>query len=712
MSATPRINPCQVTALSGFLLVIFATADLRAQPVSDDANTIDAVVVIGTRKPLSAFPGAITIVDGIRLRKAQRRVSLSESLALVPGVTVLDRQNYAQDLQVQSRGFGARSSFGIRGIKLIIDGIPASAADGQGQAASFPLDALDRIEVLRGPLALQYGNAAGGVIAGYTDLENKRGSNFDLWGGEQSANRATAGFDGASANDSLRWRVNANRFSSQGERLHSAVERSQLNAITQWAPREGTRTRLVLNSLSQPDTKDPLGLTRSALRANPYGTDPAALIFNTRKRIENHQLGLQWDSEYASGRRAWLGGYRIERDVVQFLALPVGAQTPASSAGGVIDLGRRSNGIGFGHQWSGEQGALVLGFEAGHLQEARRGYENFLGNKIGVRGRLRRDERNLVNNREIYTVGDWRPVNGWSLLSAVRHSQISFKSDDQYFATGNGDDSGRLSFKESSVSFGVARAFENGEIFASLGRGFETPTVTELAYRPDGGAGFNFGLTPAHFISGEIGARWRREGNQASLALYRVNGTDEIVPADSRGGRASFANAGDTGRIGIELGWSGQLGKAWSYALTANGIDARFDERFSFSVFANGASSIRVVEAGNRVPGIAKADAYAEMMWRSQNERFSSAIEVRVSDSIATDDRNTDFASGYARAALRMDWRPSMARGWNGFIRVDNLFNRQYVGSVIVNEGNGRYFEPGAGRGFTIGVGWNGNAER
>jgi len=711
MSAMRQIDRGRVTALVSLLLLSFALSDLQAQPLSDDAITIDAVEVIGTRRPLSTFPGAITLVDGETLRQAQRRVSLAESLAQVPGVTVLDRQNYAQDLQIQSRGFGARSSFGIRGIKLIIDGIPASAADGQGQAASYPLDALDRIEVLRGPLALQYGNAAGGVIVGYTDLEKKRGKSFDLWGAEQGTHRVAAGFDGASDNDSLRWRVNANRFSSDGERMHSEVQRSQLNAIAQWRPREGERIRLVLNSLSQPDTQDPLGLTRQALRTNPNGTDAAALIFNTRKSIENHQVGLQWDNKYASGRRAWLGFHYIERDILQFLALPVGAQIPASSAGGVIDLGRRSNGIAAGHQWSGARGAFMLGFEAGHLQEARSGYENFLGNQVGVRGRLRRDEANRVSNREIYAIGDWNPAKGWSMLSAVRHSHINFKSDDQYFANGNGNDSGQLSFKESSLSFGVTRAFANGEIFASLGRGFETPTVTELAYRPDGGAGFNFGLTPAHFISGEIGARWRHEGMQASLALYRVNGADEIVPADSRGGRASFANAGRTGRAGMELGWSGQFGKAWSYALTANWIDARFDESFNFRVFANGASVIRVVESGNRVPGIPKADAYAEMRWRSPNDRFSSAVEARISDSIATDDRNTDFSGGYARFALRMEWRPSQAHGWNGFIRVDNIFNRHYVGSVIVNEGNGRYFEPGAGRGFTIGVGWNENAE-
>jgi len=707
MSTIINLHPSRRSVFCAYLTIIFASSGVCAKSEPDDVAKLDEVEVLGTQIPLSNFPGAVTVVDGATLRDGQRRVSLSESLVRVPGITVLDRQNYAQDLQVQSRGFGARSTFGIRGIKLIVDGIAGSAADGQGQAGSFPLDSLDRIEVLRGPLALQYGNAAGGAIVAHTDLENRRGHNFNFWVGNQDSYRLTAGVDGESEDHSWLWRLDANRFATDGERAHSAALRSQLNAVTQRMPREGERFRLVINSLSQPETQDPLGLTREALRVDPRGTDAAALLFNTRKSIENHQLALQWERDYAAGRRAWIHATHIERDVVQFLALPLGAQIPASSAGGVIDLDRRSDGINIGHQWSGTRGAFSLGFEAGKLEEARRGYENFSGDQLGVRGRLRRDEVNRVVNNEVYAIGDWRPVPGWSLLGAVRHSRLGFESDDRYFATNNGDDSGRLEYRETSFSIGAARSFANGEMFASIGRGFETPTVTELAYRPDGGAGFNFGLTPAHFVSGEVGARWRHKNLQANIALYRVSGEDEIVSADSRGGRASFANAGRTSRVGIELGLSGELGASWSYALAANWIRARFDESYSYQVFVNGNNLTRIVEEGNRVPGIPRADAYAELMWRSSNDMFGTAIEARFSDTIAVDDRNTDFANGNARFALRMDWRPAGSHGWHGFIRVDNLFDRQYVGSVIVNDGNGRFFEPGAGRGFTLGAGWN-----
>ncbi|MEJ7746294.1 MAG: TonB-dependent receptor [Luteimonas sp.] len=672
-----------------------------------DAKTLDTVHVVGRARPLSEFPGAVSVINGDTLRDGQRQVSMAESLARVPGITVLDRQNYAQDLQIQSRGFGARSTFGIRGIKLIVDGIPSSAADGQGQAGNFSLGSLDRIEVLRGPLALQYGNAAGGAIIASTDLDGgtARGVALDGWIASDDVYRAALRIDGASANAAWRWRVQGSRFETDGERPHSAAERSQFNAVAQWSPRAGESVRVVLNALSQPQTHDPLGLTRAQWLRDPHGTDPAAAMFDTRKSTENHQIGLRWQREYATGRAFWLGGYGIQRAVVQFLALPVGAQIPSSNSGGVIDLGRRSSGIDAGHRWSSARGAVAIGIEAGQLDETRRGHENFVGGVLGVRGRLRRDEDNRVRNRELYLIGDWHPADRWILLGAVRHARLSFASDDHFIAPGNVDDSGRFDYSETAASFGVARAFANGEVFASIGRGFETPTITELAYRPDGAAGFNRSLIPAHVVSAEVGTRWRFASVEASIAAYRIDGDDEIVPALSRGGRASFANAGRTRRDGIEASLAGTLGSQWSYSLAANAIRARFVEAFSFLVATGAQTTTRTVAAGNRIPGILRADGFGELVWHDRSDRFVAALEARVSDRIATDDRNSDSAPGYARVSTRFEWR-GHASGWHGFARVDNLFDRKYVGSVIVNEGNERFFEPGAGRSFTLGIGW------
>ncbi|MDQ3205802.1 MAG: TonB-dependent receptor [Pseudomonadota bacterium] len=712
MARSPLAAALALGLAAGFVLP--SASGQESSPAPDDiAATLDRVQVVGRARPLSDFPGAVSIVDGETLREGQRQVSLAESLGRVPGVTVLDRQNYAQDLQIQSRGFGARSTFGIRGIKLVVDGIPASAADGQGQAATFPLDTLDRIEVLRGPLALQYGNAAGGAIVGYTDLEAGDRQDLEAWVGSDDSYRLSARADGSASDDRLRWRAHSSRFSTDGQRPRSAAERTQFSAVAQWTPAAGGRLRVVANSLSQPDTQDPLGLTSQDWRRDPYGTAAVASIFDTRKRIENHQLGLGWRREYAPGREVWAGGYRIHRDVVQFLSIPVGAQRAPSSAGGVIDIERRSNGFDAGHRWSGQRGAVAVGVEVSRLDEGRWGYENFVADAtgetvLGVRGRLRRDEDNRVDNRELYVIGDYQPAPGWNLLGAVRHAWLDFDSRDGFLA--NGDDSGGSRYRENAASLGVARAFGSGEVFGSLGRGFETPTITESAYRSDGGAGFNPDLVPATFESAELGARWRGDGTRASLAVYRVEGEDEIVPALSSGGRTSYANAGQTRRDGVELSVEGALGAGWSYTVAANWIRARFEEDFSYQVARGGPPEARVVEAGNRIPGIPRADGFAELAWRSHNDRVAAAVELRASDAIPTDDLNSDTAPGNARVALRARWRPAGNSGWRVFGRIDNLLDREYVGSVIVNDGNGRFFEPGIGRSFTVGVGWNSDA--
>ncbi|WP_158635721.1 TonB-dependent receptor family protein [Vulcaniibacterium tengchongense] len=688
-------------------LALACAAPAAAQPGGGDATTLDRVRVLGAARALSDFPGAVGAIDGETLRAGQRQVSLAETLARVPGVGVLDRQNYAQDLQIQSRGFGARSTFGIRGIKLVVDGIPASALDGQGQAANFPLGMLERVEVLRGPLALQYGNAAGGAIVAETGLDGAPGAAAEAWAGSHGSHRASVGVRGASADQAWRWRALGSHFVTGGERPHSAAERAQLDAVAQWSPDPQRRLRLVAGGLSQPFTDDPLGLARAQWRREPHGTDPAALAFDTRKRIDNAQAGVRWEHGYAPGRSYWLGGYAIRRGIEQYLALPVAAQRAPTSAGGVIDLDRRSAGFDAGHRWEGARGALALGVEFGRLDEDRQGYENFVGERLGVRGRLRRDEDNRIASREAFALGDLRLAEHWTALAGLRQARLRFESDDRYLAPGNGDDSGRIDYRETAASLGLARAFGRGEVFASAGRGFETPTVTELSYRPDGGAGFNRELRAASYDSAEVGARWRLgEGLRASVTAYRIDGEDEIVPAANLGGRASYANAGRTRREGLEAGLEGRFGARWSYALAANWLRARFVSPFAYRVFNGGAEQVRTVEAGNRVPGIPRADGYAELAWHSAGARLQAALEARVSDRIAVDDRNSEFAPGYATFALRLQWRGR--GGWHGFARVDNLFDREYAGSVIVNEGNGRYYEPALGRGFTVGIGWDG----
>ncbi|MGY0504657.1 TonB-dependent receptor family protein [Luteimonas sp. e5] len=694
--------------VSAFLVTVLLACAAPVPPAlardSDPKAALDRIQVAGHRVPLADFPGAVTVVAGRQLRDGQRQVSLAESLQSVPGVLALERHNHAQDLQLQSRGFGARSTFGIRGLALVVDGIPASALDGQGQASAFALSMLDRIEVLRGPLALPHGNAAGGAIVGESLLTDEDSVRLSAWIGGHGSHRGSLRVDQRVGQ--VQARAGLSRFRTRGHRAHSAARRDEAHFLARWEPASGHEVRVGLDLLRQPDTDDPLGLTPAQWRQNPNATDAAAIMHDTRKRIDNRQGGLHWRAAHGDGAETRASLWHVRRDIVQFLAIPAAAQLAPSHAGGVIDMDRASTGVSLAHQRALADGAWAVGLEAGRLDEDRRGFENHVDGHPGVRGRLRRDERNRIDVRDLWASVERRFGDDWSMLAAARHGQLRFSSHDRYIAPGNGDDSGRLRYRETAFSAGLLRRLgAHGEAFASLGRGYETPTVTELAYRPDGSGGFNRDLRAARHAGIEAGMRWRGPRLEGSIALFRIEVEDEIVQAASSGGRTSFANAARTRRDGLEAGMHARAHRNLSWRLAANLIDARFRQGWNSQVVRGGQIEGRTIPAGNRIPGIPRASGFAALDWHRADHSLAASLEATTRSAIPVDDRNREMAPGHVRTALALRWRHPDTPGWHAFLRVDNLFDGDHVGSVIVNESNGRSFEPAPGRTFTLGIG-------
>ena len=315
------------------------------------AQETETVVVTATRAPRSTLeiPASVDRIEGSEIREDHPQVNLSESLGAVPGIVVQNRQNYAQDLQVQSRGFGARSTFGVRGIRLIADGIPATMPDGQGQAATFSLSSADHIEVLRGPFSVLYGNSSGGVISVETmDGPEVPTAEADLLLGSYRTWRGDLKFGGT-------WgAVNAigdlSRFETDGYRQHSTTRRDHINAKLKYGP-----LTLVANSLRQPDTQDPLGLTRGQLEQDPRQATPQALQFNTKKSIGQDQIGGTLRRSLGEGRVEAMA-YTGQRSVEQFLAIPVATQNAPTHSGGIVDLDRDYGGGAL--RWFSAPGAL------------------------------------------------------------------------------------------------------------------------------------------------------------------------------------------------------------------------------------------------------------------------------------------------------------------------------------------------------------------
>ncbi len=685
-------------ALSGAAgLAAVGEAFAQAQGVGQGRSLAPMTVTVnpGVEQPAFDTPASIDVIDGEVLREGQLQVNLSEALARVPGVVALNRQNYAQDLQISLRGFGARSTFGVRGIRLYVDGIPATAPDGQGQVSHFDLSSAGRLEVLRGPFSALYGNSSGGVISLFTEDggPDTVAHAATAWGsdGVQRHNARLSGETGA-----LQYHLSVMRFRTDGWREHSAAERTTLNGKLGWRLSDDTRLTLVGNGVDMPDVQDPLGLTRAAFEANPRQAAGAATLFDTRKSVRQQQAGLILDHRLDAGNDLKLTVYRGGRDTLQFLSIPVAVQAPPTHAGGVIDLGRTYRGLDarWTHKarWGGRAATVTAGVAVDQVREDRRGFENFSGATLGVRGALRRDEDNLARNFDPYLQAEWAASERWSLSAGVRHSRVRMRSRDRFIAPGNPDDSGSVGFSAFTPAVGAVYHLSGSvNLYAAAGRGFETPTLAELSYRPGGLPGLNLGLLEATSRQWELGAKAKLDRAwQLNAAVFEARTRNEIVVASNTGGRSVFQNAGATRRQGMELAADARWDAGWSTRLAATVIDARYRS----GPFA-----------GNRLPGVPRTQLFGELAWEHRPSGLQAALEWRHVGRIPVDDANGDAAAAAATANLRVSLEQAVGRWtFREFVRVDNLTDKAYAGSVIVNEGNGRFFEPAPGRTWLLGA--------
>ncbi len=624
-------------------------------------------------------------------------VNLSELLAGQAGVVVLDRGNFAQDLQISVRGFGSRSTFGVRGVRLLVDGIPATMPDGQGQAATAQLASAAQVDVLRGPMAQLYGNAAGGVIQVTTrDPKPGGGAGASVALGSFGQRQLGASFDWGDR--TLGGLVDVSHFSTDGWRAHSAARRTHLNS--KWVARPGTDTKItaLVNLYDQPRAQDPLGLTRAQWLADPRQSTGQSLAFNTRKSVSQYQLGLVLEQRLGASDDLRLRAYGGTRELTQFLPFSGAA---ATSAGGVVDLDRRYGGIGWAwtHQArlaSGLPLRWTLGMDIDRLREQRQGFVNSAGNNDP--GALRRNERDRAGNTDVFAQVDALLSPTWRVVAGVRSSQVRLAVDDQFIALpGNPDDSGQRTWRHTSPVLGVVwSAADSLNLYANLGRGFETPTLAESAYSA-GSTGPNTGLKAARSLQAEIGAKWRGEGYQLDTAWFDARSRDEIVPAASINGRSIYQNADRVRRQGLEMAWSGTAGP-WRPQLTYTYLDA-----FFASPYTDAAG--QAIATGNRLPGTARHTARLAFTYHP-SAAWQWGADLNVSGKVFVNDRNTDAAPGFAVASLHASHalqRQGSTR-WQLWARLDNVLDRNYAGSLVVNDGNGRFFEPAAGRRVMVGL--------
>jgi iron complex outermembrane receptor protein len=696
---------CRLNAVAA----LFAACPLLASAAPEEQSQVPSVVVVsGSRSEHPSFdlPAAIDVVDADRIGAAQMRVNASEALAAIPGVVALNRQNYAQDLQISSRGFGARSQFGVRGVRLIADGIPATMPDGQGQAATFDLDVAGRIEVLRGPYSALYGNHAGGVIQLFSrDPQDRPEVELNVAGGSDGARKTDLNASGKQGG--FGWLLDGSRFETDGYRAHSAATRDQGYAKLTFDTPNAGKVTLVASGLRQDDTQDPLGVTWATYQRDPRAgeidtTDtqnPQRTLadrYNTRKSIDHQQIGLSWDQRFDAGRLR-LTVYGGNRHVIQYQSFSKAFQAAPGNSGGVVDFERDFRGVDANWMTTSTLGSGTLrttfGLEAGSSGDERKGFENFVGNDYGVKGRLRRDEQDDVRSVDPYLQLEWE-LDRWVYTAGVRHSRVSFDVDDHYLA--NGNDGGSVDYSHTTPMLGVLyKATPTLNLYASAARGFETPTLNEVFYSGTGG-GFNYNLRAATSTQLELGAKAVLARDvRANLALFQARTSDELAVDSANGGRTSYRNAASTLRQGLELSVDADLHAGWSARVAATLLRAIYDEAFTG------------VAEGNRLPAVPRTSLFGELAWKSVDGGLGAGLETVANGKLYADDANAATpAPGYMIFNARVQATQQAGGGWRvrEYARVNNLFDRNYIGSVIVGDTNKRYYEPAQGRNWTLGA--------
>lgn len=592
--------------LTGVLAVVIAASGTKVNAQnagrtttpaenSDAPTTLDPVVVTATRVGERNFdlPIAIDTVPKAAIQEEKPRVLISEVLPRVPGTVVSNRGTFAQEEQIIIRGFGARSQFGTRGVRLVVDGIPATTPDGQGGAGLIDLGSTGSIEVMRGGFSALYGNHSGGVVQAFTEdgpadptvQLRAMGGSYGTW---------VAGLKAGGQFGAVNYVIDAYRTETDGYREWSRATKEQANAKLRFDLPGGGTLSLIANAMSLPDSQDPLGLTAEQVAADPRQASPVALQFKTQRDLENVQGGLVYDLPLTSQDTLHAIAYLGTRNNEQYLAVPLVNQNAITAAGAVSTFDRH---FGGGNLWwnhrmdlAGEPLSVTLGAEYDGSDENRKGFLN----QLGVQSALKRDEKNNVGTWGSFIQAKWDFAPRWGLDLGVRYTEVNFKSNDHFICTTtlvtapgarpgfcsgstaritaqnfNPDDSGDKTYSAVTPALGLTYGLTpTTNLYANAGKTFETPTFAELAYRPDGGSGLNFALDPALSWHYEIGVKLLPSADsRITLALFQIDTENELSVATNQGGRTTYQNIPSSRRRGAELLWRPRsavaLGPIW-----------------------------------------------------------------------------------------------------------------------------------------------------
>lgn len=685
---------------------VFKGLALGALASTAQAQNLPEVMIQSGRLEQKQFdaPASVFTIDADTLRSSGPQVNISDVLNRAPGVVALNRNNYAQDVQVSIRGFGARSAFGIRGIRLITDGIPASMPDGQGQTSTVSMTSTDRMEVLTGPLAQLYGNASGGVIQTFTrEAGDKPEAQVNLYTGSFGMQRTDWQISQRTGNVGLV--ADYSTFSIDGYRQQSSAERKQLNSVITVDAKPDTRFKFIVNIFDMPMARDPLGLTATQLAADLLQAGTNAIARNTRKTVKQEQVGAVAEHRVHSDLKLQARIYGGTRSNLQYQATNAWTGLDRRFEG----MGLQANGKA--SVFDGQQVLWVAGMDFDHAQEQRQAGAASAGEKSGA---LTRNELNEATNKDYFTQANWSLCERFTLVTGVRQSNVTLKSRDD-MPSGE-DGSGSVTYKATSPVLGLTwHAQDNLNLYINQGKGFETPTMVEAAYSRDSSNNFVEKFNPSLQASRskhlELGTKWLPStSTRLDAAWFQIDTSNEIVAALASSGKTAYDNAAQTKRDGFEFALRQQHTANWRTQTSATFLNATYQA----------SSASYSPPNGNSLPAIPKRQMFAGLQWSEKGFPqaghkpalgMEAGLDLIHRASMWANDANTTTTADYAlapsytllNARVRQRYQVGAARV-EAFVGVDNLANKNTVSSVIINQFSKQYFEPGLPRSWVIGV--------
>ncbi len=684
-----RVRMCRGMGVPAIALMASGLA--IAQDVPETADDLEEIVVQATRmsRPLDSVPAAISVVNQTQIQLGRQQLGLDEALNRVPGLFMQNRYNFAQDLRVSIRGFGARSAFGIRGVKILVDGIPETLPDGQGQVDSIDLGAARQIEVLRGPSSSYYGNASGGVISVLSERGQETPfANVRLSAGDYGARKFQAKAGGQT--DRVNYFVSVSDSELDGYREHSETENTQLSGRLEFDLGSRGSLLAVANYTDQPISNDPGGINLAQAQADPRSARDRNLSFDGGEALEQTRVGFVYSLPVGDAGDLQVRNYYVSRDFNNRLPF---------AGGGAVDLQRffAGGGISYTHRGSlgGRPNRVVVGLDYDDQDDHRRRFNN----NMGVLGALTLDQDERVTSTGLFIQDELSISDNMQLSFGVRFDEVEFDVGDRFL--GDGDDSGVRRLDDVSPMIGLlANLSPEVTVYGTYSTSFETPTTTEYA-NPSGAGGFNPSIEPQAATNLEVGLRGAAgTRTRYELALFDIDVEDELIPYEIPGspGRDFFANAGRSSRKGLE---------ATLLSRPTERVDITLSYTYSDFTFADFLDDNGNDYSGNRIPGTVEQLVFAEVSYRHPAGWFGALDALHVGDQYANN-ANTVADDAYTLVNLRLGFDSSRGGATiSPFVGVNNLFDQAYNSNIRINAFGGRYYEPGPERNVYAGIAVN-----